>query len=76
MVLPEERNDQFINKMRSPLFKDHFENENWNLVYFDTLKNEYIKKKSEIDIFTLINKKSKINRVKDISDRQLLLFKK
>lgn len=58
MVLPEEREGQLRNKLTSPLFKDHFENENWQLIYFDTLRNAYIKQKSKIDVYSLINKKT------------------
>ena len=58
MVLPEEREGQLRNKLTSPLFKDHFENENWQLIYFDTLRNAYTKQKAKIDIYSLINKKT------------------
>jgi hypothetical protein len=58
MVLPEEREGQLRNKLTSPLFKDHFENENWQLIYFDTLRNAYVKQKTKTDIYSLINKKT------------------
>ena len=58
MVLPEEREGQLRNKLTSPLFKDHFENENWQLIYFDTLRNAYTKQKTKTDIYSLINKKT------------------
>jgi len=58
MVLPEEREGQFRNKLTSPLFKNHFENENWQLIYFDTLRNAYVKQKAKTDIYSLINKKA------------------
>jgi len=58
MVLPEEREGQLRNKLTSPLFKDHFENENWQLIYFDTLRNAYTKQKAKVDIDSLINKKT------------------
>jgi hypothetical protein len=58
MVLPEEREGQFRNKLTSPLFKNHFENENWQLIYFDTLRNAYVKQKAKTDIYSLINKKT------------------
>lgn len=74
MVLPEEREEQFKNKMSSPLFKEHFENENWNLIYFDVLKSTYIKQKTKLDIYTLIGKKMTSAPKKDISAKQLLLF--
>jgi len=56
MVIPEEREEQFNNKMTSPLFKEHFENDGWKLLYFDALRNAYIKDK--INIYSLINKKN------------------
>lgn len=58
MVLPEEREDQFKNKLTSPLFKEHFENENWQLIYFDTLRTEYIKYKNNADVYKIIDKKT------------------
>ena len=58
MILPEEREGQLRNKLTSPLFKDHFENENWQLIYFDTLRNAYTKQKTKVDIYSLINKKT------------------
>lgn len=58
MVLPEEREGQLRNKLTSPLFKDHFENENWQLIYFDTLRNAYVKQKAKTDIYSLVNKKT------------------
>jgi hypothetical protein len=58
MVLPEEREGQLRNKLTSPLFKDHFENENWQLIYFDTLRNAYVRQKAKTDIYSLINKKT------------------
>lgn len=57
MVIPEERDAQFGNKMTSPLFKDHFENENWNIIYFDALRAAYVKDKSNLDIYSIIDKK-------------------
>lgn len=59
MILPEEREEQFKNKMTSPLFKEHFENENWRLIYFDTLRIAYTRQKANTDIYSLIDKKTK-----------------
>jgi hypothetical protein len=57
LVLPEERENQFKNKLTSPLFKEHFENENWKLIYFDTLRNEALKSKNNLDIYSVIEQK-------------------
>jgi len=57
MVLPEEREAQFNNKMTSPLFREHFENENWKIVYFDALRAAYVKEKTDLDINSIVNQK-------------------
>lgn len=57
MVLPEEREVQFNNKMTSPLFKEHFENENWKIIFFDALRVAYSKEKIDLDIYSIINQK-------------------
>ncbi|HEX8948333.1 MAG TPA: hypothetical protein VF790_05180, partial [Dissulfurispiraceae bacterium] len=57
MILPEERETQFNNKMTSPLFRDHFENENWKLIFFDALRVAYAKEKKDLDIYSIINLK-------------------
>lgn len=74
MILPEEREVQFKNKMTSPLFKEHFENESWKLIYFDALRNAYVKDKNQIDIYDLIDKKVKRLKEEDPSGRQGQLF--
>ena len=71
MVLPEEREGQLRNKLTSPLFKDHFENENWQLIYFDTLRNAYVKQKAKTDIYSLINKKTGTSKKVKGSDIQI-----
>jgi hypothetical protein len=37
MVIPEEWEQDFERKMKSPLFSEHFEKDNWTLAYFNTL---------------------------------------
>jgi len=74
MVLPEEREVQFKNKMTSPLFKEHFKNENWKLIYFDTLRIAYTKQKAKLDIYNLLDKKAGPQRKKDPLNIQGLLF--
>jgi DNA modification methylase len=55
MVIPGEREPEFRNKMTSPLFKEHFENENWKLIYFDKLRQTFSQEKNKTDIYKLIN---------------------
>ena len=57
MVLPEEREAQLNNKMTSPLFRDHFENENWKLIFFDAMRAAYTKEKTDLDINSIVNLK-------------------
>ena len=58
MILPEERETQFNNKMTSPLFKEHFENENWKIIYFDALRAAYTKEKTNLDIYSIVDLKN------------------
>jgi len=61
MVIPGEREPQFKNKMTSPLFKEHFENENWKLIYFDKLRQAYSEDKNKTDIYKLINQNQQLS---------------
>jgi hypothetical protein len=75
MVLPEEREVQFKNKLTSPLFKEHFENEAWKLIYFDTLRTAFTKSKNNTDIYELISKKTTSTKLtKELTDKQGQLF--
>ena len=74
MVLPEEREEQFRNKLTSPLFKEHFESENWKLIYFDTLRIAYTRQKTEVDIYSLINQRGRESKDKDYPVVQETLF--
>jgi len=56
IVIPEERQLQFDNKMTSPMFEHHFINENWDVLYFDSLRNAYLKNKANIDLNNLTDK--------------------
>jgi hypothetical protein len=58
MILPEERETQFNNKMTSPLFREHFENENWKMIFFDALRAAYAKEKTDLDVYSIVNLKS------------------
>jgi hypothetical protein len=45
MVLPEARQRDFERKMASPLFREHFEKESWTLLYFDALRQAFLREK-------------------------------
>ena len=53
MVIPEERETQLQNKMSSPLFAQYFNNENWQVLYFNAVRNEYLKQRARFDIHSL-----------------------
>ncbi|MEA2237390.1 MAG: hypothetical protein QOC81_2114 [Thermoanaerobaculia bacterium] len=55
MVIPEEREPSFQRKMQSPLFAEHFVNESWHLLYFDALRDAYLKTRETTDIGVLLN---------------------
>ena len=74
LVLPEEREGQLKNKMTSPLFREHFDDENWKLLYFDTLRVAYTKQKASLDIYSLLDKMTKPSREKNPPNTQGRLF--
>jgi 16S rRNA G966 N2-methylase RsmD len=57
LIIPQEREPQLISKMRSPMFAKRFKDDNWNVIFFEPLREEYWKKKGKKDIFKLIDKK-------------------
>jgi hypothetical protein len=58
MVLPEEREKDFQRKMESPLFSQHFNDEGWQLLYFDALRRAFAGSLEKTDIESLIGVKS------------------
>lgn len=57
LVVPEEREEQFKRKRKSPMFEERFQDDNWNLLFFDALKIAYKKLKGkEITLESIINK--------------------
>jgi 16S rRNA G966 N2-methylase RsmD len=58
LVIPEEREEQFKRKQKSPMFAERFEEDNWNLLFFDSIRHLYKKLKSkQITLDSIINKK-------------------
>ena len=74
MVLPEEREAQFKNKLSSPLFKEHYEKGNWSLIFFDRLRNAYVKEKTRVDIYQITNQKAEQRENKKVNANQGRLF--
>ncbi|MGA2468268.1 MAG: DNA methyltransferase [Thermodesulfobacteriota bacterium] len=61
LVIPEEREEQFRRKQKSPMFAERFEKDNWNLLFFDAIRHLYKKLKSkEIELDSIINKKGPV----------------
>jgi hypothetical protein len=76
LVIPEEREEQFKRKQKSPMFAERFEKDSWNLLFFDSIRHLYKKLKSkEIELNTIINKKGPVAMRPDKkNNKQLNLF--
>jgi hypothetical protein len=76
LVIPEEREEQFKRKQKSPMFAERFEKDNWNLLFFDSIRHLYKKVKSkEIELNSIINKKGPMAMRPDKKDnKQMILF--
>jgi 16S rRNA G966 N2-methylase RsmD len=57
MIIPEEREDDYQRKMKSPLFSEHFAKDNWTLAYFNALREAFTKTKAKMDLESLLGKK-------------------
>jgi len=57
MVLPEEREVDFRRKMESPLFREHFERDSWSLMYFNALRQAFLKTKEATRLEELLGVK-------------------
>lgn len=57
MILPEEREEVFLRKMQSPLFKEQYEKASWAVIYFDALRNGFSKTKGNTKIEDLVGAK-------------------
>jgi len=60
MAIPEEREKDFGRKMKSPLFREYFEKDNWTLVYFNTLREAFTKTKTKTSLESLFGKKKSV----------------
>jgi 16S rRNA G966 N2-methylase RsmD/DNA-directed RNA polymerase subunit RPC12/RpoP len=76
LVIPEEREEQFKRKQKSPMFAERFEMDNWNLLFFDAIRHLYKKLKSkEIELGSIINKKGPVAMRPDKkNNKQMNLF--
>lgn len=60
MVLPEERKVDYDRKMQSPMFRDFFTSQGWQLLFFDKFREAFIKHKEGTVINELFGKMSKV----------------
>jgi len=61
LVIPEEREEQFKRKQKSPMFAERFEKDNWSLLFFDAIRHLYKKLKSrEVGLNSVVNKKGPV----------------
>ena len=74
LVLPEDRELQLLRKMKSPMFSERFINDNWKIIYFNALRENYYKNKGKTEIDELINIKILKSALKNKNDKQLNLF--
>ena len=76
MVIPEERENDYQRKMKSPLFCEHFEKDNWTLVYFNALREAFAKNKARTVLEGLFGLKQNIPTQKkgeEVNENQRLM---
>lgn len=56
MLFPSDRENQFSQKLKSPMFYERFNSDNWSFVIFDELYSAWYKKKRDLNIEELVNK--------------------
>jgi 16S rRNA G966 N2-methylase RsmD len=80
LVLPEEREEQFKRKHKSPMFSERFKNDNWQILYFDAIRNSYKKLKSkQVQLESIVNKqgpKALREAIKEVKIKKSGLFDK
>ncbi|MCJ7509028.1 MAG: hypothetical protein MUO85_09945, partial [candidate division Zixibacteria bacterium] len=72
IVIPEERENKLLSKLDSPMFRDRFKNDNWEILYYDALRvnyNNLLQRKVEIE--NIVNKK--ITKTKGTGGQQMIL---
>jgi hypothetical protein len=74
LIIPQEREPQLISKMRSPMFARRFKDDNWQVIFFEALREEYWKKKGKKDVFSLVDKRIVKKTSKVMQDFQPGLF--
>jgi len=57
LVIPQEREDQLIRKLRSPLFGERFQQDSWRCFFSEVLDRAFERQRGKLDINTLVAKK-------------------
>jgi len=74
-VIPQEREDQLLWKLRSPLFGERFQKDSWKCLFFEALDRAYQKEKGKLDVTMLVAKKvAKASSKQSKNPGQLSLF--
>ncbi|TET47765.1 hypothetical protein E3J62_00395 [candidate division TA06 bacterium] len=73
LVIPHQREQQLLRKLRSPMFAERFKNDNWHLLYFETLREGFRKRKAPMNISDMVNKKLDKKLKTDEQPKQLKL---
>ncbi len=77
LLFPMERENQFANKMKNPLFCQNFNDNNWKYIVIDELHSAWNKKKNDLNIHDLFNKPFSGTKIKYDAEKdknQMSLF--
>lgn len=74
MLYPVDRQNQFNQKMKSPLFSERFDSDNWKIILFDVLYSKWNKTKRDTDIRKLFSEPTTIKAKKKGNENQLQIF--
>lgn len=75
LVISQEREDQLLRKIRSPLFGERFQKDSWKCLFFEALERAYQREKGNLDVSALVAKKvAKTSTKRSSNLGQLSLF--
>jgi len=75
IVIPQEREDQLLRKLDSPLFRERFQNDSWKTIFAETLEVEFGKQGRKMDMNSIVDKRaSKKAASRSDNKNQLRLF--
>jgi len=74
MLLPAQRMKQLTRKMKSPMFYERYEDDNWSIILFDVLYKQWDKDKTKTKIDDLFGQPTTIKKTKTKNKNQLNIF--